>query len=108
MNFYQDLRFGFRVLRKSPAFTVSAVCALALGIGANSAVFSLVNGVLLRPLPFPESERLMNVWESDVKQKLPREVVASGNYEDWRVQNNVFASMGAWRRDFFNLLSTET
>jgi len=63
--FWQDIRYGIRMLLKAPSISIVATIALALGIGANTAIFSVVNAVLLRPLPFTNSERLMNVWETD-------------------------------------------
>jgi len=107
MNMLQDARFALRTLRKNPGFTFAAVFALALGIGANSAMFSVIDGVLLRPLPFPRSDRLVNVWETNLKRNLPRFPVAPANYTDWRAQNQVFSSMGAYAQTTFNLASTE-
>ena len=102
-----DLRFALRTLRNNPGFTCAAVLALGLGIGANSAMFSVVDGVLLRPLPFPRSDRLVNVWESEPKRNLPKFVAAPANYYDWRAQNHVFSSLGAFTQSTFNLASTE-
>lgn len=91
----QDLRYGFRTLLKNPGFTAIAIIALALGIGANSAIFSVVNSVLLRPLPYKDADRLVMVWEDASKHGYPRDTPAAANYVDWRNQNHVFEDMGA-------------
>lgn len=94
----QDLRFGLRMLRRSPGFTAVAVLTLALGIGANTAIFSLVNGVLLRPLPYHHPERLVMVWEK-TRDGLP-ENVGYATYLDWRNQNKSFEQLavyGSWQ-----------
>jgi predicted permease len=102
-----DLHFALRTLRKNPGFTCAAVFALALGIGANSAMFSVIDGVLLRPLPFPQSDRLVNVWETNLKRNFPKFVVAPANYYDWRAQNQVFSALGAYVQNTFNLASMD-
>ena len=107
MNLVQDLTFTLRTLRKNPGFTFAAVFALGLGMGANSAMFSVIDGVLLRPLPFPRSERVANVWESNSKRNIPRFPVAPANYYDWRKQNQAFSAMGAYQQNTFNLASRE-
>ena len=96
----QDLRYGLRTLRKSPDFTVVAIFALALGIGANTAIFSVVNGVLLRPLRFPEPDRLVRIYE--VMSKLGQSSVAYPNFLDWQRESRSFTGMGAYRNDDFN------
>jgi predicted permease len=92
-NLWQDLRFGLRMLLKSPGFTVMAVITLALGIGANTAIFSVVNGVLLKPLPFTEPERLVTVWERYPAWGVERNDPAAATYADWKAQNQSFESL---------------
>lgn len=91
--FWQDLRYGLRMLLKNPGFTTIAVLALALGIGANTAIFSVVNGVLLKSLPFPESERLFAL--SETSKDSPVMSVAYPNYLDWRTRQTVFEDLAA-------------
>src|SRR6266568_2721459 len=90
-----DLRFALRQLLKNPGFTVVAVLTLALGIGANTAIFSVVNAVLLRPLPYPEPNRLVAVCESNPRLGWEQYVTSMGAYSDWREQNSVFEELGA-------------
>ena len=97
----QDIRYGFRMLVKKPGFTVVAVLALALGVGANTAIFSVVNAVLLRPLPYAEPDRLVIMWEKGATQDTS---VAYPNYLDWRAQNQAFEQITAFRRSSFNLV----
>src|SRR5256886_5353001 len=85
----QDLRYGLRTLLKNPGFTIVAVTALALGIGANSAIFSVVNAVLLRPLPFKNPEQLVMVWENATHAGFPKNTPSPANFLDWQRQNTV-------------------
>ncbi|HEX8282764.1 MAG TPA: ABC transporter permease [Pyrinomonadaceae bacterium] len=102
-DFGQDFRYALRVLWKNPGFTAVAVVALALGIGANSAIFSVVNAVLLRPLPYQNPERLVMVWEENNKSGYPKDTPAAANFVDWREQNQVFEGMAAVAEQDFNL-----
>src|SRR5215208_2412762 len=90
-----DFRYGVRVLALRPWFTAVAVLTLALGIGANTAVFSLVSAVLVRPLKYREAERLVTVWEDGTAAGFPRDVLAVGNYAGWRTQNKSFEDVAA-------------
>ena len=98
-----DLRYAARLQRKNPAFTIIAIIALALGIGANTAIFSVVNTVLLRPLPYKDPERLVMVWEDATKQGYPRDTPAAANFVDWRDQSQNFEGMAAIADESFNL-----
>ena len=101
-----DLRYAFRTLRKSPLFAGVAILTLALGVGANTAIFTLVNAVLLRPLPFPDPDRLVFVWEETTMFGLKDSVVAMGNYTEWRAQSRAFQQMGALEQKLFALTGT--
>ncbi|MGH9789364.1 MAG: ABC transporter permease, partial [Candidatus Acidiferrales bacterium] len=92
---WQDIRYGARQLLRGPVFTAVAVLTLALGIGANTAIFSVVNGVLLRPLPYPEPDRL--VFLSEWSEQVPGMSISMANFNDWREMNTVFDSMVAYR-----------
>jgi putative ABC transport system permease protein len=97
---WQDVRFALRTLLKNPGFTLIAVLTLTLGIGANSAIFSVVNAVLVRPLPYPEPERLMFLRETSLQGESS---VSYPNFVDWKAESRVFESMAASRADSFNL-----
>ena len=95
----QDLRYGLRTLRREPRFTVVAMLALALGIGANTAIFSVVNGVLLQPLAYPEPDRLLRIFETS--PEFTSFSVAYPNYLEWRSNASSFTDMGTYRDDDF-------
>jgi putative ABC transport system permease protein len=106
----QDVRYSLRQLRKSPGFTAVAVITLALGIGANTAIFSVVNGVLLRPLPFASPERLVRVWHVPPAKSfpgMPTFAVSAANYLDWQRQNHVFGEMAIYSFRGFTLTGTD-
>ena len=93
-NLLQDLRFAVRAFLRAPRFTIPAVLALALGIGATSAIFSVVRGVILKPLPYPDPDRLVVVWENNIPRNRPRNVVASANFVAWGERNRSFEHLG--------------
>jgi predicted permease len=100
----QDIRYGLRTLRNSPGFTFVAVAMLALGIGANTAIFSLVSAVLLRPLPFPEPDRLVLLWDDFSTRRGPARVEPTpADYVAWKEQSHSFADMAAFVPDRYNL-----
>jgi putative ABC transport system permease protein len=104
-TFWQDLRYAARMLIKQPGFTTVAVLTIALGIGANSAIFSVVNSVLLRPLSFPEPERLIKIWETFLPGG--QGTVSVPNLKDWREQNEAFTQIAAYQTAGFNLKGEE-
>jgi putative ABC transport system permease protein len=100
---WQDLRYGARILMKHPGFTAVAMITLALGIGANTAIFSVVNSALLRPLPYKDSDRLFIVWERPKGTPQGRNSPSPANFIDWRDQSQVFEGMAAMINQVFNL-----
>ncbi|HVH59437.1 MAG TPA: hypothetical protein VM709_03855, partial [Candidatus Sulfotelmatobacter sp.] len=89
----KDMRFGLRMIRKSPGFAAAAILTLALGIGGTTAIFSFVDAVLLKPLPFPGADQILNVWEKPPGGE--RNGISTLNFLDWKNQNTVFTAMAA-------------
>ena len=105
-----DLRFSLRTLRLNPAFSAAAIVVLALGIGANTAIFSVVNAVILRPLPFDDPSRIMQVWHVPPAKSFPGLTmfsVSPANYLDWRSQSSSFEQMAAYGFRSFTIAGKE-
>src|SRR5215831_15403093 len=100
---WQDLRYGARMLMKKPGFTLIAVMTLALGIGANTAIFSVVNAVLLKPLPYKNPERLVLVWERFSSQGLDQIPISATEFIDYRIQTQVFEQLATFDTNDYNL-----
>jgi predicted permease len=101
-----DFRYGFRILLRTPGFTLAAIVVLALGIGANTAIFSIVNAVLLRPLPYQDASRIMQIWHVPPAKSFPGMSffsVSPANYLDWQSQNHSFEKIAAYGFDNFNV-----
>ena len=92
----RDLRFSFRALRQRPAVTVVAIAALGLAIGSTTALFSVINAVLLKPLNFDEPDKVVVIWESNPKAGLDIFTASPANFNDWQAQNTVFSSISAY------------
>jgi putative ABC transport system permease protein len=105
-TFTSDLRYGVRLLLKTPVFTIIAIATLAIGIGANTAIFSVVNTLLIQRLPYGEPERLMVVWEHNLPRDRKANVVSPGNYIHWREMNQVFEDIAAVAGVTLNLTLT--
>jgi predicted permease len=95
-DLWHDLHYGLRMLRKSPGFTATVLLTLALGIGANITIFSVVNSVLLRPLPYPDSDRLVFLWSESPMQNIRERASSYANFSDWRKQNTWFEDLAVF------------
>src|SRR5712664_2074409 len=102
-EFFIDIRFGIRILRKNPGFTAVAVLTLALGIGANTAVFGVMNAVLLRPLPFKQPSRLMMLFEGIPKLGFPKMGFSAPDFAVFERAQKSFESVGAYQNKYFNI-----
>src|SRR5215472_4248949 len=100
---WQDLRYGWRMLWRSPGFAIVAILTLGIAIGANTAIFSIVHGVLLRPLPFPDSEKLAIIWETDANRSVTHGTASAAEFLDWQKMNHNFEQLGAWQTLFYSL-----
>src|SRR5215510_8668569 len=98
-----DCLYAARTLRKHPAFTLLAVTTLALGIGASGTIFSALNTVVMEPLPYQDPDRLVRLWESNLKQNRPENPVSVPNFQDWQKQQTLFEQLAASELTTFNL-----
>jgi putative ABC transport system permease protein len=103
LGFWRDVRHALRMLARTPAFSLIAILTFAVGIGANTAVFSVVNGVLLRPLPYPDSDRITMVWVDNRREKIKEDITSYPNYRDWRDQNSSYAQLAGYSNAAFAL-----
>ena len=99
----QGVRYGFRLLARNPGFSSIAILTLALGIGANTAIFSVVNAALLRALPYRDPERLVYVWWAEKARGINQSTVSIPDLRDWREQNRVFDGLAGWWSGSYNL-----
>src|SRR5262245_60058746 len=91
---FQDARYALRLLRRSPVFALVGILTIGLGVGANTAIFSVCSALLLRPLPYAQPERLVMLWESNLAQNAPMNPVAPANYVDWKERSHLFEDIG--------------
>jgi putative ABC transport system permease protein len=107
-SFLKDIRYGIRSLMRRPTLTIIAIITLAIGIGANSAIFSAINALLLKPLPFPELDRVVAIWDKVPSRGVVHNEVAMANYLDWKAQNQSFEQLAIYRWWSTNLTGVET
>src|SRR3954468_5798272 len=100
---FADLSYGWSRLRREPGFTVAVLMALALGIGGNTAIFSVARAALLKPLPYPESDRIMMIWEEVKERGWDQFPVSAPDFLDWRRDANLFATIAGFTENGFNL-----
>ncbi|MGH7568091.1 MAG: ABC transporter permease [Gemmatimonadales bacterium] len=103
----QDLRFAVRQLRARPGFTAVAVLTLALGIGPTTAIFSVIDTLMLRPLPYPDADRIVTLWQNNTREGTPRDEVAPANFLDWRERNTAFAVVAAAAPYAYSLITPD-
>src|SRR5688572_30715096 len=99
----RDARHALRMLLHSPGFSLVAAATFALGIGVNTAVFSVINGLLLRPLPYPDADRITLIWMDNRRQGIREDITSYPNYRDWRDQSASYEHMSAFTPASFNL-----
>lgn len=104
----KDLTYGFRMIYKRPSFAALIIFILALGIGANTAIFSVINGVLFRPLPYKDANRIVMIWERNLQQGKNQAPASPANFLDWEEQSNAFEYMAAFREWSFNITDRDT
>jgi len=104
--FWRDVRFGLRALIRNRGFAAVALITLALGIGANAAIFSVVNAILLRPLPFPDPDRITIIWKTEARRNVLKGAASPAEYLDWRERNRSFEFLAGWMAGFYNLAGT--
>ena len=103
----RDVRYALRMLLRNPGFTTIALLTFAVGIGVNTAVFSVFNGVLLRPLPYPDADRITMMWLDNRPQGIKEDIGSYPNYRDWREQNTTYAHVAAFTGAAFTLTGSD-
>src|SRR6188474_3055811 len=98
-NVLSDLKHGFRVLLRTPLFTICTIAALAIGIGATTALFSVVHALLIRPLPYKDADSLVVMWEHNLPRNRPRNVISPANFLQWRERSQSFTEMAAFSQN---------
>ena len=102
-TFLRDTRYALRMLLHHPGFTAVAVLTFALGIGVNAAVFAVLNGVLLRPLPYPEPDRITMIWMDNRRQGIREDITSYPTYRDWKEQSRSYAHMASFANVSFTM-----